>query len=160
MELAGSLIADLANFLNVTELETQADFPEEVEKVKSLLAEAEQYNVLRSQLHANIAEVANNVKISIVKAEDARVLKDMGLLKKVYTKLQQDNGELVAEHMKRQNNHEQLVNCLKEINLMINKAANLRVGSAQARIVALCRSAIKANNTHLLAQIIKSGKEI
>lgn len=157
--MAGSLINDLAGFLNVAELETQADFPDEVGRVKSLLAEAEQYNVLRSQLNANIADVANSVKISVVKAEDARVLKDMTLLKKVYTKLQQDNGELIAEHTKRQNNYEQLVNCLKEINLMINKAANLRVGSAQARIVGLCRAAIKANNTHLLAQIIKSGKE-
>eukprot|EP00826_Nyctotherus_ovalis_P058227 TRINITY_DN7989_c0_g3_i6.p3 TRINITY_DN7989_c0_g3~~TRINITY_DN7989_c0_g3_i6.p3 ORF type:complete len:161 (-),score=65.97 TRINITY_DN7989_c0_g3_i6:188-670(-) len=159
MELAGSLVNDLAGFLNVAELETQADFPDEVGRVKSLLAEAEQYNILRSQLNANIAEVANSVKISVVKAEDARVLKDMTLLKKVYTKLQQDNGELIAEHTKRQNNYEQLVNCLKEVNLMINKAASLRVGSAQAKIVGLCRAAIKANNTHLLAQIIKSGKE-
>ena len=159
MELAGSLIADLAGFLHVSELETQADFPQEIEKIKVLLAEAEQYNTLRSQLNANIAEVANSVKISIVKAEDARVLKDMPLLKKVYAGLQQDNGLLVAEYMKRQNNYEQLVKCLKEINLMINKAANLRVGPAQSRIVGLCRAAIKANNTHLLAQIIKTGKE-
>ena len=77
MELAGTLINDLANFLHVQELETQADFPLEVEKIKSLLAEAEQFNTLRSQLNANIAEVANNVKVSIVKAEDARVLRDM-----------------------------------------------------------------------------------
>ena len=159
MELAGILVTDLASFLNVTELETQADFPMEIDHMKSLLAEAQQYNLLRSQLNANIAEVANNVKISVVKAEDARVLKNMTMLKKVYTGLQQDNGMLIAEYMKRQNNYDQLVNCLKEINLMINKAANLRVGSAQSRIVALCRSAIKANNTHLLAQIIKRGKE-
>ncbi len=77
MELAGSLISDLAGFLHVAELETQADFPQEIERIKTLLTEAEQYNTLRSQLNANIAEVANNVKISIVKAEDARILRDM-----------------------------------------------------------------------------------
>ena len=77
MELAGSLINDVASFLHVQELETQADFPQEIDRIKSLLTEAEQYNTLRSQLNANIAEVANNVKISIVKAEDCRILKDM-----------------------------------------------------------------------------------
>ncbi len=65
----------------------------------------------------------------------------------------------MAEYTKRQTNYEQLVKCLKEVNLMINKAAGLRVGPAQSRIVALCRAAIKASNTHLLAQIIKTGKE-
>jgi len=159
MEFAGNLITDLASFLHVEELETQADFPQEIEKLKVLISDAEQFNTLRSQLNANIADVANNVKISVVKAEDARVLKDMSLLKKVYSALQQDNGLLVAEYMKRQNNYEQLVKCLKEINLMINKAANLRVGPIQSKIVSMCRAAIKANNTHLLAQIIKTGKE-
>lgn len=159
MDLVGSLINDLASFLHVQELETQADFPQEIEKIKSLLAEAEQYNVLRSQLSANIADVANNVKVSIVKAEDARVLHDMPLLKKVYASLQQDNGQIIAEYTKRQTNYEQLVRCLKEINLLINKASSLRIGADQARVVSLCRAAIKANNTHLLTQIIKTGKE-
>ena len=168
MELAGSLISDLAEFLHVQELETQADFPQEVERIKSLLSESEEYNTLRSQLNANIAEVANNVKISIVKAEDSRVLRDMyadrftvyrPLLKKIYSNLQQDNGQLVAEYTKRQNNYDQLVKSLKEVNLLISRAAGVRVGAAQSRIVSLCRAAIKSNNTHLLAQIIKMGKE-
>ena len=77
MDLAGILINDLANFLHVQELETQGEFPLEVERIKTLLSEAEQFNTLRSQLNANIAEVANNVKVSIVKAEDSRVLRDM-----------------------------------------------------------------------------------
>jgi len=159
MELAGSLINDIASFLHVQELDVQAEFQQEIDKIKSLLVEAEQYNVLRSQLSANIADVANNVKVSIVKAEDARVLRDMPLLKKVYTSLQQDNGQLITEYTKRQNNYEQLVKCLKEINLLINKAASLRIGSDQSKVVSMCRAAIKSNNTHLLAQIIKTGKE-
>ena len=137
MELAGDLIADLCNFLSVKELESNAYFPNEVLKFQELLSKVDEYQKLRTQLNASIAEVVNNVKVSILKSEDARVMGNMYIyiyiyiycrehLKKIFGGLQQDNGFLIGEFNKRQNNYDQMVICLKEINQMIKKAAGLR----------------------------------
>lgn len=43
---------------------------------------------------------------------------------------------------------------------MINKAANLRLGSHKIRVTTLCRNAIKNNNLHSLIFIIENGKDM
>jgi len=43
---------------------------------------------------------------------------------------------------------------------MINKAANLRLGTHKIRVTNLCRDAIKNNNLHSLIFIIENGKDI
>merc|ERR1712217_551114 len=90
---------------------------------------------------------------------DYRMLSDMANLKKVFSGLQQTNGDLIAEYNKRANNHQQLLAQLKDVNMMIQKAAKLRVGNAKTRVVAACRQAIKKNNIHELFQIIKTGQD-
>mmetsp|Transcript_8087 Transcript_8087/g.22301 ORF Transcript_8087/g.22301 Transcript_8087/m.22301 type:complete len:111 (-) Transcript_8087:114-446(-) len=106
-----------------------------------------------------MADSANLVKALIVKAEDYRMLSDMTHLKKVFAGLQQTNGDLIAEYNKRSNNHQQLLTQLKEVNMMIQKAAKLRVGNAKTRVVTACRNAIKKNNIHELFQIIRTGHD-
>merc|ERR1712232_330869 len=157
IEVAGELIQDLCAHLQVTELESQANFPEEMEKFKSVLMRVDEYNAVRLKLTAEMADSSNFVKALIVKAEDYRVLSDMGNLKKVFSHLQQTNSDLIAEYNKRANNHKQLLEQLKEVNLMIQKAAKLRMGVAKTRVVAACRDAIKRNNIHGLFQIIRTG---
>lgn len=80
-------------------------------------------------------------------------------MRAAYSSLYTLNAELMGEYSKRANNHEQLLAALKEVNHMIQKSARLRVGSAKARIVASCRSAIKANHIQSLFKIMKTGKE-
>merc|ERR1711957_1131758 len=94
-----------------------------------------------------------------VKAEDYRMLADMSNLKKVFSSLQQTNSDLIAEYNKRANNHQQLLSQLKEVNMMIQKAAKLRVGPPKTRVVSACRQAIKKNNIHELFQIIRTGHD-
>jgi len=72
-------------------------------------------------------------------------------MKRSYAAVQQENGALVGEHMKRSNNHQDLVSTLKELNGMIRKASNLRVGAPQKRVVAESREAIKNSETQKLA---------
>mmetsp|Transcript_123238 Transcript_123238/g.299352 ORF Transcript_123238/g.299352 Transcript_123238/m.299352 type:complete len:716 (+) Transcript_123238:125-2272(+) len=159
IEVAGEMVQDLCSFLQVTEQESTANFPEEMEKFKSVLLKVDEYNAVRLKLTAEMADSANFVKALIVKAEDYRMLSDMGNLKKVFAGLQNTNGDLIAEYNKRANNHQQLLGQLKEVNMMIQKAAKLRVGTPKTRVVAACRQAIKKNNIHELFQIIRTGQD-
>ena len=67
------------------------------------------------------------------------------------------NGELVREYVKRANNHEALLAALKDVNHMIQKASNLRVGASRKRVVSESRAAVKANNIQTLFQVIATG---
>jgi hypothetical protein len=61
-------------------------------------------------------------------------------------------------YAKRATNHTQLLEALKEVNQMIQKAARLRAGKHKAEVVAACRAAIQANNIAALFKIIQSGR--
>jgi len=159
LEVAGEMIQEFCSFLQVTELESIAHFPDEMEKFKSVLMKVDEYNAVRLKLTAEMADSSNLVKALIVKAEDYRMLSDMGNLKKVFSSLQQTNSDLIAEYNKRANNHQQLLSQLKEVNMMIQKAAKLRVGTPKTRVVSSCRQAIKKNNIHELFQIIRTGHD-
>mmetsp|Transcript_23820 Transcript_23820/g.38039 ORF Transcript_23820/g.38039 Transcript_23820/m.38039 type:complete len:713 (-) Transcript_23820:128-2266(-) len=159
IEVAGEIVQDLCTFLQVNELESTAHFPDEMEKFRSVLMKVDEYNSVRLKLTAEMADSSNLVKALIVKAEDYRMLSDMGNLKKVFSNLQQTNSDLIAEYNKRANNHQQLLSQLKEVNMMIQKAAKLRVGTPKTRVVSSCRQAIKKNNIHELFQIIKTGHD-
>ncbi|CAK9094747.1 Bardet-Biedl syndrome 2 protein homolog, partial [Durusdinium trenchii] len=125
METAGEMVQDLCNFLQVTELESTANFPAEMEKFQQVLTRVDEYNAVRMKLTAEMADSANLVKALIVKAEDYRMLSDMQHLKKAFSSLQQTNSDLIAEYNKRANNHQQLLAQLKEVNMMIQKAMPL-----------------------------------
>merc|ERR1719335_884264 len=159
LEVAGEMIQDLCSFLQVTEQESVAHFPEEMEKFRAVLLKVDEYNAVRLKLTAEMADSSNLVKALIVKAEDYRMLSDMGNLKKVFSNLQQTNTDLIAEYNKRANNQQQLLAQLKEVNMMIQKAAKLRMGTPKTRVVSSCRQAIKKNNIHELFQIIRTGQD-
>lgn len=159
IEVAGEIIQDLCVYLQVPELESIANFPDEMEKFKAVLLKVDQYNEVRLRLTAEMADSSNLVKALIVKAEDYRMLSDMTNMKKVFSSLQQTNGDLIAEYNKRATNHQALLTQLKEVNMMIQKAAKLRCGNAKTRVVAACRQAIKKNNMHELFQVIRTGQD-
>lgn len=160
LEVAGEMIQDFCAYLQINELESTANFPDEMEKFKSVLMKVDEYNAVRLKLTAEMADSSNLVKALIVKAEDYRMLSDMGNLKRVFSSLQSTNGDLIAEYNKRANNHQQLLNQLKEVNMMIQKAAKLRVGTPKTRVVSSCRQAIKKNSIHELFQIIRTGQDV
>ncbi len=59
----------------------------------------------------------------------------------------------------RAQNHDGLLAALKDVNQMIQKAANLRAGKAKQRVITDCRAAIKVNNFASLARIIAKGSD-
>ena len=75
-------------------------------------------------------------------------------MKRSYGIVQQENGSLIGEYLKRTNNHQELIATLKELNNMIRNASNLRLGGAQKRVVAQARDCIKNNTTSKIAVVI------
>ena len=157
MEICGALVQDLAVFLNAPELQTTCDFPTELEAFGATLSRVEEYNAFRMKLTAEMADSTQLVKAYVIKAEDARILQDMKMMKKMYSSLYEVNRELIGEYLKRSNNHTELLAALKEVNAMIQKAANLRVGAAKASVVTDCRAAIKDKNNQMLFKVIRTG---
>ncbi len=78
-------------------------------------------------------------------------------MKRMYADLFSLNQELIGEYTKRSTNQTELLNALKQVNQMIQRAARLRVGNAQTRVVSACRNAIKDNNIQSLFHIIEHG---
>ncbi|CAM9164147.1 unnamed protein product [Ectocarpus sp. 4 AP-2014] len=157
MELAGEVVQDLGRFLEVTELESTAHFPGEMEVLRDVMEGVVDYNSLRQQLTADMADSSQRVKAYVVRAEDARLLGDMPLVRKMYAELHNLNRRLVGEYAKRANNHHALLAALKEVKQTVQKASNLRIGQAKTRVVSDCRAAIKANNADGLVQVISDG---
>ena len=157
IELAGEVLQDLCAFLQITELESLAEFPQEMETFRAVLLRVDDYNAARIKMTAEMADTSQLAKTLVIKAEDARILGDIRSMRQAYAELYTLNAELMGEYSKRANNHDQLLAALKDVNHMIQKAARLRVGSAKARVVSSCRDAIKKNDFTALFRIIKSG---
>jgi Bardet-Biedl syndrome 2 protein len=99
------------------------------------------------------------VQALVIRAEDARLMNDMQTMRRAYTELNSLNGQLIAGYNVRAQNQANLLAALKEVNQMIQRAANLRMGKAKARVIADCRAAVKANNMKSLFRIIQQGFE-
>ena len=95
----------------------------------------------------------------VIRAEDARLMNDMETMRRAYTELNALNGQLIGGYNVRAQNQASLLASLKEVNQMIQRAANLRVGKAKARVITDCRAAVKANNMKSLYRIIQQGFE-
>jgi len=155
MDLAGELIQHMANSTGVSTLACTCDFVHEMEEFQGVLQQVEDYNSIRLKLTAEMADNSGLVKNLVIKAEDSRILGDMRLMRKTYHELFNANGDLIREYMKRATNHQNLLTALKTVNLMIQKAAKLRVGQPKTDVVTLCRKAVKASNVQKLFKIIK-----
>ena len=157
MMLAGEIVQDLANFLGISELESLIDFPQEMQEFQHVLQDVESYNAARLTISADVADRTSAIKELVIKAEEARILQNMSSVRESYRQLFRLNKEMVAEHEKKALNHKCLVESLKKVNAMIQKASDLRVGKAKSKLITSCRSAIRANNMQSLFKIIKQG---
>ena len=79
-------------------------------------------------------------------------------MKQYYGELSSMNKDMINGFRVRNQNQQELIGSLKEINLLIQQAANLRVGRFKSEIVQAARQAIKQNNLNLIARII-SGED-
>lgn len=160
MSLAAEVVQDMVTTLQISELASVCEFPVELGSLEEILERVDEYNTLRIKLTADMADATHTVKTLVVKIEDARLLSDMTLLKRHLLELFHLNTQLIAEYQKRANNHHALMAALKEVNQIIQKAANLRAGPFKATLVADCRKAIKTNAFRALYHIICQGRSV
>ena len=114
-------------------------------------------NSLRVRMAADMADDSQKVKALVVRAEDSRLMTDMETMRRAYSDLFASNNSLIGGYNNRASSHEALLSALKEVNQMIQRAANLRVGAAKTRVVNDCRQAVKSNNMSSLFRIIRQG---
>lgn len=157
MDLAGDVVQAIATFLNLEDLNTTIEFPNEMEKLKDVLVKVDEYHAVRQKLTAEMADHSNLIRSLVVRAEDARLMGDMLNMKKGYTELYNMNRDLINGYKIRCGNHQELLAALKLVNLVIQKAGRLRVGKYKTAVVNACRTAIKSNNVQALFKIIKTG---
>ncbi|CAL4122242.1 unnamed protein product, partial [Meganyctiphanes norvegica] len=157
MDLAGDLMQALANYLNLEDLQVEADFPNEVDQLSGVLERVEEYHSTRQRLSAEMADHSGVIRTLVVRAEDARLMSDMASMKQWYGELYALNKDLISGYKIRCNNHQELLSCLKQVNQTIQKAGRLRYGKSKTAVVAACRQAIKNNNVNALTKIIRLG---
>lgn len=77
IELAGNLIQSLCTYLKISDLQSNCDFPNELENLKQVLISIEQFNSVRQQLTSQMADHSNLIRSLVVRAEDSRLMDDM-----------------------------------------------------------------------------------
>jgi len=159
MEIAGEIVQDLVRHFKLHELSSESDFPREIAHFKNVLEQVADYNAARIRLSADMADDLQRVKALVVRAEDSRLLNDMALMRRAYTELFALSNQLIGGYNIRAGNHAGLLVALKEVNQMIQKAANLRAGQAKTSIVTESRAALKKNNSDLLVKIVADGEK-
>ncbi|CAG9466876.1 unnamed protein product [Pedinophyceae sp. YPF-701] len=157
MALAGDIVQDMCQALAIGDLKSTAVFPHEMSALQRTLDIVSDCNANRIKFQAEAADNSNLVKSLVIRAEDSRILWDMEGMTRSYRSLMDVNRDLLMEHEKRATNHQQLLDSLKEVNGMIQKAARLRAGQPKAAVVSACRSAIRSSNLSALHQIIQQG---
>ena len=157
MERAGTFVDAMCVGLGIENLDSEADFPAEMDLLRETLRVVDERNALRSKLAAETADTSNAVKALIVHAEDSRILRDFPAATAAYGDLFDVNRELMVEHSKRAENHAELLKSLKHVNQVIQRASRLRYAAGAARVVKACRKAVKENKTQALFRIVAFG---
>mmetsp|Transcript_5177 Transcript_5177/g.4668 ORF Transcript_5177/g.4668 Transcript_5177/m.4668 type:complete len:749 (-) Transcript_5177:13-2259(-) len=157
MDVVGEIIQEMGKFLNISDLSSDADFPDDFNSFQEVIDRVTEYNSTRVKLATDMADDSQMVKALIIRAEDSRLLTDMKTMRRAYTDLYSLNNQLISNYNQRTNNHDGLVNALKEVNQMIQRASNLRLGKSKTVTISDCRNAIKSNNMKSLIRIMKQG---
>ncbi|CAF3460420.1 unnamed protein product [Rotaria socialis] len=157
IELAGNIIQSMGKFLKIENLYTTGDFPLEFELLRQVFSQIEEYQAARQRISSDMAEHASIIRNFLIRAEDARLMGDIPIMKQHYIDLLHLNRDLINGYTIRCTSHEELMRHLRFLNQMVQKAGNLRIGKYKTNTVNHCRAAIKGNNVELLIKSIKSG---
>lgn len=157
MDLCGDIVQALAEYLGVEDLQSTCDFPEEMSRIEQLLVKADELQSVRQRLSSEMADQSGLIRTLIVRGEDSRLLNDMKSMRKWFGQLYDINQDLVSGYKIRVNNHSELMETLKDVNQIIQKAGRLRAGKSKSKVISECRNAIKTNNISLLLKIIRTG---
>ena len=126
MNLAAELVQSLLQYLNIREMNATVDFPGEINELQKTLTTVNEIQGSRIQLSADLAERSTLAKSLLFRAEDARLLNEMDLMTDAYSELNSLNRDLIMAYTTRCTQHVELLNCLKQVNQHIQRAARMR----------------------------------
>ncbi|XP_019660320.1 Bardet-Biedl syndrome 2 protein isoform X3 [Ailuropoda melanoleuca] len=157
IDLAGDIIQSMASFFAIEDLQVEADFPVYFEELRKVLVKVDEYHSVHQKLSAEMADNSNLIRSLLVRAEDARLMRDMKTMKNRYMELYDLNKDLLNGYKIRCNNHTELLGNLKAVNQAIQRAGRLRVGKPKNQVITACRDAIRSNNINTLFRIMRVG---
>lgn len=158
MALAGEFIQSLAMYLNLEHLKSNADFPKEEEKCFELLEKLRELELVKGKLNVELGDKANLLRNLLIRSEDARLLKDWNLMKRLYIELDEVNSSLRRGCEIRMTNYKDIVGTVKELNGIVQKASRLRFGKYKTDPVAISKQAIMTNNPQSMIKAIRTGE--
>lgn len=156
--LAGDLIQSMATYLNLESLKSTAEFPLEEQKCIELLERLQELEAVKRKLNIDLGDKSSLIRNLIIRSEDARLLNDLILMKRFYNELDEINNDLRNGYEIRVTNYNDIVNSVKELNGIIQKASRLRFGKHKTDPISLARNAISTNNPHSLIKAIRTGE--
>ncbi|KAL0621663.1 Bardet-Biedl syndrome 2 protein [Plecturocebus cupreus] len=157
IDLAGDIIQSMASFFAIEDLQVEADFPVYFEELRKVLVKVDEHHSVHQKLSADMADHSNLIRSLLVRAEDARLMRDMKTMKSRYMELYNLNRDLLNGYKIRCNNHTELLGNLKAVNQAIQRAGRLRVGKPKNQVITACRDAIRSNNINTLFRIMRGG---
>ncbi|KAK2085088.1 Bardet-Biedl syndrome 2 protein [Saguinus oedipus] len=157
IDLAGDIIQSMASFFAIEDLQVEADFPVYFEELRKVLVKVDEHHSVHQKLSADMADHSNLIRSLLVRAEDARLMRDMKTMKSRYMELYDLNRDLLNGYKIRCNNHTELLGNLKAVNQAIQRAGHLRVGKPKNQVITACRDAIRSNNINTLFRIMRGG---
>lgn len=157
MDLAGDLVQSLGSYLGMEDLPTTCSFPAQQARLAELLGRAEELQAVRQRLSADMADHSGVIRSLVVRCEDSRLMRDTNSVRRWCGQLADINRDLVAGYRIRCNNNTELMDTLKEVNQIIQRAARLRIGKSKTVVINECRNSIKTNNVNQLVKVIKTG---
>ncbi|KAG8510037.1 Bardet-Biedl syndrome 2 protein [Galemys pyrenaicus] len=157
IDLAGDIIQSMASYFAIEDLQVEANFPAYFEELRKVLVKVDEYHSVHQKLSADMADNSNLIRSLLVRAEDARLMRDMKTMKSRYMELYDLNKDLLNEYKIRCSNHTELLENLKAVNQAIQRAGRLRVGKPKNQVITACRDAIRSNNINTLFRIMRVG---
>ena len=126
MDFGGELIQSLAESLGLEDLSSTCDFPDELSRVEKMLHKADELQSVRQRLSTEMADQSGLIRSLVVRAEDSRLMLDLKNMKRWYNQLYDINQDLVSGYKIRVNNNQELMDTLKDVNMIIQRAGRLR----------------------------------
>ncbi|XP_012860650.1 Bardet-Biedl syndrome 2 protein [Echinops telfairi] len=157
IDLAGDIIQSMASFFAIEDLQVEADFPAYFEELRKVLAKVDEHHSVHQKLSADMADNSSLIRSLLVRAEDARLMRDMKAMKNRYMELYDLNKDLLNGYKIRCNNHTELLGNLRAVNQAIQRAGRLRVGKPKNQVITACRDAIRSNNINTLFRVMRAG---
>jgi Bardet-Biedl syndrome 2 protein len=77
MDLCGDIIQNLAEYLALDDLSSVCHFPNEIDKMETMMQMIEELQTVRQRLSAEMADQSGIIRTLVVRAEDSRLVNDM-----------------------------------------------------------------------------------